>query len=389
MLEYVNLWKPAAKPRVPGYCVAVTLTSFEPQLGVRTEKPTLPLARVRPGVLLESLATYLPPHPASVADFERDLARRNPGIAPKTPLVTRLTGVERVHRMPDDWNASDLAVAAVEKLLQRDADALGDVDLLIFAAASQDMVEPATSHIVAAKLGLAVPVMDVKNACNSVLNAMEVAQALIACGQYRRVLIACGEGPSRAIRTKFRTREQYFLGAPGFTMSDAGSALILRATTADDEQPGGQMPGILSFAAAADSTHWDVGMLPGGGTAFPRDFDRAYFEIDGTRLREAFLALGPQTINEAIARAGITWDDVGLVAVHQVAVAYLEDVRKALELPADRTVVTVAEHGNVAAVTLPLQLDVALNSGRVGAGDYVVLVGLAGGISMGAMVMRL
>lgn len=343
----------------------------------------------RPAVLLESVATFLPETMLSVADFERDLANRNPGIAPRTPLVTRLTGVKRVHRKAPGWNASDLGVAAVQNLIKRDANALENIDLLIFAAASQDMVEPATSHIVAAKLGLDVPVMDVKNACNSVLNAIEVAQALIQIGRYERVLIVSGEGPSCAVRTEFETREQYFLGAPGFTMSDAGAALIVRSTTDADTRTDGLTPGILSFAASADSSHWDVGMLPGGGTAHPHDYDRGFFEIDGTRLREAFLALGPHTINDAIAKAGIIWDDVALVAVHQVAVAYLDDVRSALGLPADRTIITVADHGNVASVTLPLQLERALDQGRVGTGDYAVLVGLAGGISMGAMVVRL
>lgn len=94
-------------------------------------------------------------------------------------------------------------------------------------------------------------------------------------------------------------------------------------------------------------------------------------------------------ILDALVRAGLTWDDVALVAVHQVAVAYLADVHEALGLPEDRTIVTVAEHGNVASATLPLQLVTALESGRVGPGDVVLLVGLAGGISIGAMAVRL
>ncbi|WP_265522224.1 3-oxoacyl-ACP synthase III family protein [Oerskovia flava] len=339
--------------------------------------------------VLSAVGVHLPEDVRDVAAAERALAQRSPGAVPRVPMVSRLTGVRQVHVLPADWDASDLAVAAAAKLLAAQGLAPTDVDLLIFASASQDMVEPATCHIVAAKLGVRAPVMDVKNACNSVLNALEVAEALVATGRYATILVACGEAPSRAVRWDVPDRATYVLSAPGYTMSDAGAAVLVRRATAGDQQAEGGPRGILASAFGAESSHWDVGMLPGGGTAHPRDVDRTYFEIDGSRLREAFLALGPDVILDALARAGMTWDDVALVAVHQVALAYLDDVHDALGLPSGRTIVTVAEHGNVASATLPLQLATALETGRVGPGDVVVLVGLAGGISIGAMVVRL
>lgn len=353
-----------------------------------------PLAPSAPSAVVAGVGVHLPERTVDVREAERELAARNPGAAPRVPMVARLTGVRRVHVLPDDWDASDLAVAAAEKLLAAEGLAPGDVDLLLFASASQDMVEPATSHIVAAKLGVRAPVMDVKNACNSVLNALEVAEALIGTGRYATVLVASGEAPSRAVRWDLPDRATYLLSAPGYTMSDAGAAVLVRRATEADasarDADGSPAPrGILASAFGAESTHWDVGMLPGGGTAHPRDLERTYFEIDGSRLREAFLALGPGVVLDALDRAGLTWDDVALVAVHQVAVAYLDDVHAALGLPTGRTLVTVADHGNVASATLPLQLATALETGRVVPGDVVVLVGLAGGISIGAMAVRL
>ncbi len=362
------------------------------------ENPPRPVAPgsapVRPAAVIAAVGVHLPERVVDVREAERALAERNPGAAPRVPMVSRLTGVRQVHVLPDDWDASDLAVAAAEKLLATQGLAPDDVDLLLFASASQDMVEPATSHIVAAKLGVRAPVMDVKNACNSVLNAIEVAEALVATGRYGTVLVACGEAPSRAVRWDVPDRATYLLSAPGYTMSDAGAAVLVRRATAAeaDARDGSGAPaprGILASAFGAESTHWDVGMLPGGGTAHPRDLERTYFEIDGSRLRDAFLALGPGVVLDALGRAGLTWDDVALVAVHQVAVAYLDDVHAALGLPTGRTLVTVADHGNVASATLPLQLATALETGRVGPGDVVVLVGLAGGISIGATVVRL
>lgn len=361
----------------------------------QTQQSSRPVARIA------EVAVHLPGHVRDVAEAERDLHRRNPKAAPRLPMVSRLTGVRTVHVADDDQQASDLAVAASRTLLERAGLGPQDVDLLIFASATQDMIEPATSHITAAKLGVRAPVMDVKNACNSVLNGIEVAEALIGTGRYRRVLVASGEMPTRGVRWDVPDRATYVMSAAGYTMSDGGAAVLveavdppsgfeddLSAELADLVAPAARPSGILGSAFTAESRHWDVGMLPGGGTVNPRDPERSYFEIDGSRLREAFLALGPGPVDEALDRAGVTMDDVALVAVHQVAVGYLADVHAALGVPADRTIVTVADHGNLASATLPLQLVTALESGRLRRGDVVLLLGLAGGISMGAMVVR-
>ncbi|MFC6509709.1 3-oxoacyl-ACP synthase III family protein [Promicromonospora citrea] len=355
----------------------------------------------RPVARLAGVAVHLPERVRDVAAAERDLHRRNPGVVPRVPMVSRLTGVRTVHVAEDDQQASDLAVAAARRVLDQAGRGPADVDLLVFASATQDMIEPATSHIVAAKLGVRAPVMDVKNACNSVLNGIEVAEALIGTGRYRRVLVASGEMPTRGVRWDVPDRRTYAMSAPGYTMSDAGAAVLVEATrTADGFEddlaaelaglvdPGAAPSGILGSAFTAESRHWDVGMLPAGGTVNPRDPERSYFEIDGSRLREAFLAFGSGPVDEALGRAGVALEDVALVAVHQVAVGYLADVHEALGVPADRTIVTVADHGNVASATLPLQLVRAQEAGRLRRGDVVLLLGLAGGISMGAMVVR-
>jgi 3-oxoacyl-[acyl-carrier-protein] synthase-3 len=372
-----------------------------------------PRQRPRPVARIAGVAVHLPERTRDVAEAERELHRRNPKVAPRLPMVSRLTGVRRVHVADDDQQASDLAVAASRKVLDRAGLGPQDVDLLIFASATQDMIEPATSHITAAKLGVRAPVMDVKNACNSVLNGMEVADALIGTGRYRRVLVACGEMPTRGVRWDVPDRRTYAMSAAGYTMSDAGAAVLVEATgsapgfggpgapgrvdgfeddlvaeLAELVEPAGPPSGILASVFAAESQHWDVGMLPAGGTANPRDPERSYFEIDGSRLRAAFDAFGSGPAEQALAAAGVTIDDVALVAVHQVAVPYLADVHRVLGVPADRTIVTVADHGNIASATLPLQLAMALESGRLRRGDVVLLLGLAGGVSMGAMVVR-
>ncbi|MEV8515120.1 3-oxoacyl-[acyl-carrier-protein] synthase III C-terminal domain-containing protein [Dactylosporangium sp. NPDC051484] len=333
---------------------------------------------------LVGVAVHLPESRLDNAELVRRVSSASDGFVPPADLVRRLAGVTTRHLMPDDWQASDLAVAAAGKLLAETGTAVGEVDLLMFASASQDLCEPATGHIVAAKLGASCPVFDVKNACNSVLNAIELADALIAAGRYRRILIACGEAPSRAIRWRVADLAQYLSAFAGYTMSDAGAALLLAPGPA-----GPADPGVLACAFTADSTAWQVGTLPGGGSAFPRDPERTYFELDGAGLRKAFEALGPELPLETLRRLGLRWEDFAVVAAHQVSLDYLEVFRSGLGIPQDRLVVTLPDHGNVASASLPLQLVRAREESRCGPGDLVALVGLAGGVSLGIVVLRL
>jgi len=338
-----------------------------------------PFDQRRASARIAGLGIHLPELTRTTKQTERDLRSLNPKLKLATGLIHRLTGVESVHLRPEGWETSDLAVAAAKDAL---AESPGDIDLLIFASASQDLIEPATSHIVAAKLGLDCPVMDVKNACNSVINAMQVAEALIASGQYRRVLIASGEQPSHGVRWQLRDHEQFIRSFPGYTMSDGGAAVILEATV-------DASVGILDSSFVAVSRHWGIGTLPTGGSMNPRSMDHAYFDMDGSGLQQAFLELGPQPVLDLLERNGLTWDDFDLVAIHQVALPYLPPIFERLGVAPDKSVITIAEHGNLASVTLPLQLLRAREQGLVGPGSLVLFIGLAGGISLGLMVIRL
>ncbi len=328
---------------------------------------------------IAGLGVFLPEKTRSASQTEQRLRDANPGLKLATGLIHRLTGVNSVHERPEGWQTSDLAVAAS---LQALAESPGEPDLLIFASASQDLIEPATSHIVAAKLGFTCPVMDIKNACNSVINAMQVGEALIRAGQYRRVLIASGEQPSHAVRWTVSGPEQFIRSFPGYTMSDGGAAVVLEAT--DDPAVG-----ILDSSFVAVSRHWDIGTLPMGGSMNPREVESTYFDMDGQGLQRAFLELGPEPVLKLLAKNGLDWDDIDLVAIHQVALPYLPPIFERLGVAADKSVITIADHGNLASVTLPLQLIEARERGLVAPGSLCLLIGLAGGISLGLMVVRL
>ncbi|GAA2237277.1 ketoacyl-ACP synthase III [Herbiconiux moechotypicola] len=339
-------------------------------------------ARIR--ARLADVETFLPPVTRSADETEQCLRAENPDLKLPTGLIARLTGVDRVHLRPEGWQTSDLAAAAARPVAER---AGGPVDLLLFASASQDLIEPATSHIVASKLGLDCPVMDVKNACNSVINAMEVATALIESGRYRRVLVASGEQPSHAVRWRLDGREQFLRSFAGYTMSDAGAAVLLEASEASEAAAA--PAGVLGSRFVARSEHWQVGTLPTGGSVNPHAVGGSYFDMDGAALQRAFARVGVGLVQETLDQLGIDRSELDFVAIHQVAAAYHGTIVEALGVDVERTLLTVAEHGNLASVTLPLQLRLALDRGLVGEGSLVALIGLAGGISLGAMVVRL
>ncbi|WP_283138356.1 3-oxoacyl-ACP synthase III family protein [Rhizohabitans arisaemae] len=327
---------------------------------------------------IAGVAAYLPEDILTSAEAERRIARESGGFTPHTGIIERITGIRRRHVARDDQQASDLAAEACRRVLAGRGLGPAEVDLLIFASASQDMVEPATAHIVAAKLGLTCPVFDVKNACNSFLNGMQVAEGLI--GQYPRVLVCSGEIPSRAVRWSVRDRETFVHSFAGYTLSDGGAAMVLEAA---------RTGGIFHRAFTADSTAWDVGTLPGGGSAHPRDPEYSYFRGDGRKLKEALELVGPDLFLDALKETGLTWEDFAVVAVHQVAMPYLGVVTQTLGVPGDRLVLTLPDSGNCASVTLPLQLARAIDAGRLRPGDRVALLGLAGGVSLGVLFAEL
>lgn len=318
----------------------------------------------------------------TIDEVEARVTGSSDGFVPPTGVLGRLTGVRQIHHAGPDIQASDLAAAAARSTLAALDLEVGDVDLLVFASASQDMVEPATSHIVADLLAARCPVMDVKNACNSWLNGVQVAEALIGTRQYDRVLVVTGEMPSRAARWSVRDAAQYVESVPGYTMSDAGAACLVERGAPGDRGE------ILHRWFTAESRHWSVGQLPAGGTRHPRDVDKGYFVMDGGRLRQAFDSVDVEEIHRALKSDGLGIEDFVAVAVHQVAMPYLDVFAARLGVRRDLVVETLPDHGNCASATLPLQWQQVERLRLAEPGDPVLLVGLAGGISVGTMAVR-
>jgi 3-oxoacyl-[acyl-carrier-protein] synthase-3 len=325
------------------------------------------------------VASCLPQEQRSSRAVEDMVAAASPGLAIPRGLVETMTGIRYRRVAAEGVNASDLAAGAARSVLEKTGTDPSEVGLLVFGSASQDLAEPATANIVQEKVGTSCPVFDVKNACNSFLNGVQVAEALILGGACRTALVTVGEVPSRCVKWAVADRDDFKLSFPGYTFGDAGAAALLTLST--DER------GIYHRSFQTVSRFWDIGTLPGGGSMHPRGEEWTYFRGDGTTLKDAFVQVGPGLLHEALRATETTFDDYHRFLVHQVAMPFFRIFLRESGVPGDRVTLTLPGLGNMAAATLPVGFAQAEERGEIGPGDHVMWIGLAGGISIGVLCM--
>ncbi|TWE18707.1 3-oxoacyl-[acyl-carrier-protein] synthase-3 [Kitasatospora atroaurantiaca] len=290
-------------------------------------------------------------------------------------MFEKATGIVTRRFAADDEYASTLALGAGRQALADAGYHPLDIDLLLYASATRDVCEPATAHLVQAELGSRAHALDVSNACNSFVNGIDLARAMILAGRARRVLVVTGETPSRAMRRDPSGLADFRDGFAGYTFGDAGAAVVVEPV---------ERGGIVDIETETASEHWAVGGIPGGGSRHPRGDEYSYFRGGGKELRGVFEKIGGDILTRVAARTGLGWDAYARVLVHQVTVPYLERFVELTGVPAEKLVLTVPELGNVASATLGVQL--ARIKHELSPGDRVLLVGLGGGVSLMTMV---
>ncbi len=330
-------------------------------------------------VRIAGVAAALPPIVRTSLQVEELVASASPAFRPRSGTVESMSGVRTRRVADDDVQCSDLAAEAGMRALRNCGLGVGDVDLLIFAAAGQDLVEPATANIVQEKLGTECPVFDVKNACNSFLNGMQIAESMILSGAYDRVLVTTGEVCSRATCWNVSGFNEFRQSFPGYTMGDAGAAVLLERSPDDS--------GFFFRKFLTVSRHWNLATIPGGGSIHPRGDEHTFLKADGPRLKDAFLDLGRYVLREIMAEANVTFCDFSRILVHQASVPYLDEMLEVTGMPAELIEHTLAEFGNMASASLPVAYASGLRRGTIKPGDRVLWLGLASGISIGAMML--
>lgn len=327
------------------------------------------------GATIKDIATYIP---SALWTNEAVVSRIN-----KTTnwlhegMLERLLGIETRYYAEESEQVSDMAANAAMKLLQGNPGL--EIDLMIFASTSSDMVEPATSSIVQHKAGLNCPSFDIKNACNSFVNALHVANSFVQSGTYKNILIISSEKLSNSIR--FDPEDTCQL-RDNFSALSFGDAAVAAWITS-----GSKNNGIVYEKIFTNGSFWNLCQMGCGGSAFPRDPERTYFSGKTLHLKEAFLAVAPDLIRSALDTCQWSVSDISHVFTHQVSLDALKTISRVFNLPASQCENTFSKYGNTAAASIPLAMHKAMEQKKLKSGDKVVILGLAAGINISIQCM--
>ena len=312
--------------------------------------------------------SHLPPRRLSNDDMVALLAAR--GVETSDAWIVERTGIRARHFAADGVACSDLALAASRAALQAAGRRAEEVDLIIVATSTPDMVFPSTAAILQHKLGIAgCPAFDLQAVCSGFVYALAVADAMIRAGSARCALIVGAEIFSRIL--DFDDRGTCVL------FGDGAGAVVLEASP---------QPGILASDLHADGRHVGILCVP-GTVAGGRVSGDPLLKMDGPAVFKLAVGVLDSAARAVLAKAGRTEADLDWLIPHQANIRIMQGTAKKLKLPSEKLIVTVDEHGNTSAASVPLALDVAVRSGRVQRGDTVMLEGVGGGFTWGAVLL--
>jgi 3-oxoacyl-[acyl-carrier-protein] synthase-3 len=312
--------------------------------------------------------SHLPPRRISNAELAAMLARD--GVETSDEWIVERTGIRARHFAADGVNASDLAFAAARHALEAAGCQASEIDLIIVATSTPDMIFPSTACLVQQKLGIqGCPAFDVQAVCSGFVYAMTVADAMIRTGTARKALVIGTEVFSRLLDFKDRTTCVLF--------GDGAGAIVLEAS---------DTPGILASDLHADGRHVGILCTPGtvsGGQVLGDPL----LKMDGQAVFKLAVGVLEQAARTVLEKAGRQDEDIDWLIPHQANIRIMQSTARKLKLPLDKLIVTVDEHGNTSAASIPLAFDEAVRSGRVQRGDTVMLEGVGGGFTWGAVLL--
>ena len=310
----------------------------------------------------------LPPQRLSNQDMVAMLAKRN--IETSDDWIVERTGIRARHFAAEGVTCSDLAVPAARQALEAAGRRADEVDLIIVATSTPDMVFPSAACLVQQKLGIhGCAAFDVQAVCSGFVYALAVADAMIRTGSARCALVIGAEVFSRILDFNDRTTCVLF--------GDGAGAVVLEAS---------DNPGILASELHADGRHVGILCVPGsvsGGqvTGSP------LLTMDGPAVFKLAVNVLDSVARAVLAKAGRVEADIDWLIPHQANIRIMLGTARKLKLPADKLIATVHEHGNTSAASIPLALDVAVRDGRVKRGDTLMLEGVGGGFTWGAVLL--
>ncbi len=316
--------------------------------------------------------SFLPPRRITNHDLARQLAEK--GIETSDEWIFSRSGISARHYAEPGTQSSDMAVEASKKALEMAGLAPEDVDLIILATSTPDHFGgfPSTACIVQRKLGIrnGCAAFDVQAVCSGFVYALTVADSLIKSGTYRNALVIGAEVFSRILDFEDRTTCVLF--------GDGAGAVMLSAS---------DKPGILASRLHADGSHADILCVPGSVSGGAIE-GGAFLHMDGQAVFKLAVSVLDKVAHEVLRAADMQASEVDWLIPHQANIRIMQGTAKKLGMPMERMVVTVDQHGNTSAASIPLALDVAMRDGRIKPGQTVMMEGVGGGFTWGAALAR-
>ena len=314
--------------------------------------------------------SYLPPRKLSNADLVAELAAT--GLETSDDWIVERTGIRARHFVADGVFSSDLAFEAAKNALQAANRTAQDVDLIIVATSTPDMVFPSTACILQNKLGANGGIaFDMQAVCTGFVYALSVADSMIKTGAAKCALVVGSEVFSRILDFKDRTTCVLF--------GDGAGAVVLEAS---------DTPGILASDLHADGKHVGILCVPGHVSGGVVSGDPV-LKMDGQAVFKLAVGVLEDAARAALTKAGKTEKDIDWMIPHQANIRIMQSTAKKLKLPMDKVIVTVDQHGNTSAASIPLALDFGVRNGKIKPGQTLLLEGVGGGFTWGAVILNL
>ena len=313
--------------------------------------------------------SYLPPRRLTNADLVAELAIK--GVETTDEWIVERTGIRARHFAAPDVTSSDLGAEAAKHALQAAGLQPADIDLIVVATSTPDMVFPSAACILQNKLGISgCPAFDIQAVCSGFVYALSVADAMIKSGAANTALVIGAEVFSRILDFSDRTTCVLF--------GDGAGAVVLQAS---------QTPGILASDLHADGKHVGIlcvpGHVSGGGV-----LGNPVLKMDGQAVFKLAVGVLESAARATLAKASLTEADIDWLIPHQANIRIMQSTARKLKIPFEKVIVTVDQHGNTSAASIPLALDYAVREGKIKKGDILMLEGVGGGFTWGAVLLE-
>ena len=342
----------------------MSLTAIGPHISTQRSE----LRRLT-GVQILSTGSYVP----EVVVTNEDLSK----LGYDSEWIVQRTGIQARRRAPAGMATSDMAYEASVRCLES-AQADGtEVDLILMATMTPDVRVPASASALQQRLGLTCGAMDLNAACAGFMYALITGSQFIKAGTCRQVLVVGADMNTRIVNPADRKTFPLFGDGAGVALLGAGT----------DEQ------GLLAYTLGSEGEGADLLCIPSGGSRSPLTnqclaHGRHYVKMDGRSVFKWAVRLLADTVQDTLAHAKLTMDDMSLVVLHQANLRIIDAAADVLQIPRERMLMNLEKYGNTSAGSIPLALDEAFQAGRIRRGDKILMCGFGAGLAWGTAILQ-